>query len=166
MLSEITQDGTLRIMPSFKYSIIGLDPDKTAKASGRDLRISPKDSREVCTSLKGKMVDAAKEYLNAVIEMKQIVPFRRFKKHVGHHKNVPKWYTGRYPINAAKAILTVINNVESNAEFKGLDIDRLRIIHICTQHGRTLRRFFPRAFGKASPNFKHLSHVEIVVEEQ
>ena len=132
-------------MPSFKYSIIGLDPDKTAKASGRDLRISPKDTREVCNALRGKMLDDAKEYLNAVIEMKQMVPFRRYKKHVGHHKAIPKWYTGRYPINAAKEVLNVLNNAEGNAEFKGLDIDRLRIIHICVQGARRLRRFFPRA---------------------
>ncbi|MHA1712968.1 MAG: 50S ribosomal protein L22 [Candidatus Ranarchaeia archaeon] len=153
-------------MPSFKYSIIGLDPDKTAKASGRDLRVSPKDTREVCKALKGKMLDEAKDYLNAIIEKKQIVPFYRHKKHVGHHKAVPKWYTGRYPVNSAKAILNILGNAESNAEFKGLDIDRLRIIHICAQRGRKLKRFMPRAFGRASPKTKPLSHVEVVVEEQ
>jgi hypothetical protein len=40
-------------MPSWKYSIQGLDPDRTAIASGRDLRISPKAAREICHHIRG-----------------------------------------------------------------------------------------------------------------
>ena len=153
-------------MPTYRYSVIGLDPDKTAKASGRDLRISPKQSREVCNALRGKMLIDAKDYLSKVVEMKQIVPFRRYRKHVGHHNTGTKWMTGRYPVKASAQILGILQNVEANAEFKGLDIDRLRIVHICNQKGRILRRFFPRAFNRATPNFKTLTHIEVVVEEQ
>ncbi|MEM2574075.1 MAG: hypothetical protein QXF77_06650 [Candidatus Jordarchaeales archaeon] len=47
-------------MPKFGYSIYGLDPALTAKASGRDLRISPKAAREVCNTIKGMMLYEAK----------------------------------------------------------------------------------------------------------
>ncbi len=47
-------------MPSWKYSIQGLDPDRTAIASGRDLRISPKAAREICHRIKGDEVDTHK----------------------------------------------------------------------------------------------------------
>ncbi len=40
-------------MPSWRYSVTGLDPDKTAIASGRDLRIKPKAAREICNYIKG-----------------------------------------------------------------------------------------------------------------
>jgi len=40
----------------------GLDPDKTAIASGRDLRIKPKTSREICNTLKGMKLEEAKTF--------------------------------------------------------------------------------------------------------
>lgn len=153
-------------MPNFKYSVFGLDPARTAKASGRDIRISSKHAREVCNSIKGKMLFEAKEFLEAVAEMKQMVPYKRYRKHRAHHKGLHKWYTGGYPIKAARAILKVLDNVEGNATYKGLDTDSLRIIHAAAQRGRIIKRFMPRAFGRTSPKYKILTHVEIVVEEE
>ena len=50
-------------MPSWKYSVKGLDPDRTAIASGRDLRISPKAAREICNYIRGMNLQKAKEVL-------------------------------------------------------------------------------------------------------
>ncbi|MBT5642493.1 50S ribosomal protein L22, partial [Candidatus Bathyarchaeota archaeon] len=66
-------------MPSWKYSVQGLDPDKTAIASGRDLRIKPKTSREICNTLKGMKLDEAKTFLNDVIDKKRAVPYYRYR---------------------------------------------------------------------------------------
>ena len=63
-------------MPSWKYSVQGLDPDKTAIASGRDLRIKPKTSREICHALKGMKLEDAKQFLVDVIDKKRAVPYR------------------------------------------------------------------------------------------
>lgn len=152
-------------MPSWKYSVQDLDPDKTAVASGRDLRIKPKSAREICNSIKGMKLQNAKVFLEDVIEKKRPVPYKRHRKKVPHRKGLPGYDSGRYPEKAAKEILKLLNSVEANAEFKGLYADRLRIIHLAAHRGRVIKKFIPRAFGRASPYYKHLTHVEVAVEE-
>jgi len=152
-------------MPSWKYSIQGLDPDRTAIASGRDLRISPKATREICRFLRGMRLEKAKDVLQEVIELKKPVPYFRHRKKVGHRRGVQGFAAGRFPQKAAGEVLKVLESVEANAEFKGLYTDRLKIIHIAAQRGRVLRNYIPRAFGRSSPYFNHLTHVEVAVEE-
>ena len=153
-------------MPRFKYSLYGLDPDKTAIASGRDLDISPKAAREICRELVGRYLEQAMEYLEGVIAKEEVVPYRRYKKKVGHKRGSRGWPVGRYPEKAAGELLKVLRNAENNAEFKGLDIVRLRVIHACAHRGRKTKRYFPRAFGRTSPKLRETVHIEIAVEEE
>jgi len=153
-------------MPTWKYSITGLDPDRTAIASGRDLSISPKDAREICAYLKGRRLTEAKEILEEVMKLKQPIPFKRHNKEVPHRRGVSGFYAGRYPAKAAKEILKLLDQVEANAEFKGLPIDRLKVIHINAHRGRVIRKYIPRAFGRATPYFNMLTHVEVAVGEE
>ena len=152
-------------MPSWKYSVKGLDPDRTAIASGRDLRISPKAAREICNYIRGMNLQKAKEVLREVIELRRAIPYRRHKKKIPHRKGLQGFYAGRYPVKAAEAILKVLEAVEANAEFKGLYTDRLRIVHIAAQRGPVIKKYIPRAFGRASPHFERLTHIEVAVEE-
>jgi large subunit ribosomal protein L22 len=156
-------------MPNWGYSFAEekYDSERLAKASGRDLRIKPKHAREICDVIKGMYIDEAKTFLEKVIRLKQSVPFRRHKKKVAHKKDLKqfKWYAGRYPRKAAARIYEILTQVESNAEYKGLDIDYCRIIHAATQRGRIIKRYIERAYGRSTAHFKHLSHVEIVVYE-
>ena len=76
-----------------------------------------------------------------------------------------KWPSGGHPVKASENILAVLRNAEANADNKGLDIDRLRIIHAAAHRGRTYKRFIERAFGRSSPYFENSTHVEIVLEE-
>jgi large subunit ribosomal protein L22 len=152
-------------MPSWKYSVQGLDPDRTAIASGRDLRISPKASREICRYIKGMRLDKAKEALQEVVELKRPIPYRRHKKKVAHRKGVEGFDAGRFPQKAAGAVLKLLDSVEANAEFKGLYTDRLKITHIAAHRARVIRNYIPRAFGRSSPYFHHLTHIEVAVEE-
>ncbi|HID17055.1 TPA: 50S ribosomal protein L22, partial [Candidatus Bathyarchaeota archaeon] len=62
-------------MPEWGYSIQDLDPDRTVKCSGRELRISPKAATEVCRAIKGMKLDEAKRFLEEIIKMKRPVPF-------------------------------------------------------------------------------------------
>ena len=64
----------------FKYSTVGLDidPDKTEFASGREMNISAKHAREIGHSIKGMLLDDAKQYLEDVIARKKSVPFKRY----------------------------------------------------------------------------------------
>lgn len=127
--------------------------------------MSPKAAREVCVAIKGKLVKDAKEYLERVESKKQSVPFRRYKRGGAHRSESPGFYTGAYPVKAAKEILKILNNLEANAEFKGLDLDRLKIIHAATLRGRVIRGYTPRAQGRSSPSFDTLCHIELVATE-
>jgi len=155
-------------MPKWGYSIIAeeLDPEKTAKASGREIRVSHKAAREVCKTIKGKMLSKAKTYLRDVIDKKKAVPFRRHKKKVGHRSGLDKTFAGRYPVKTSQKILRVLEAAEANAENKGLDLDRLRILHAAAYPGIKIKRYTPRAHGRASPKYETTTHIEIVLEEK
>jgi len=152
-----------RLLPKWGYSIVGLDPDVTAKASGRELRISPKHAREVCAAIKGMKLDQAREFLEQVINKKKPVPFKRFNKKVPHRRGLQKAAAGRYPVKAAKKILEVLESAEANATYKGLDTENLKVIHAAAYPGMKIKRYIPRAMGRATPRFETLCHVEIVL---
>jgi large subunit ribosomal protein L22 len=155
-------------MPKWGYSIIQemLNPEKTAKASGREIKVSHKAAREVCRAIKGMPLNNAKQYLRDVINKKKAIPFTRYNKKVGHRRGLDKAFAGRYPIKTSQQILNVLSAAEANAENKGLDVDRLRIIHAAAYPGMKLKRFMPRAHGRASPKFNTTTHIEIVLEEK
>jgi large subunit ribosomal protein L22 len=155
-------------MPKWGYSVISedLDPEKTVKASGREVRVSHKQAREVCKTVKGMTLTKAKEYLMDVMEKKKAVPFRRYRKKAGHRRGLEKAFAGRYPIKAAERILKVLKGAEANAENKGLDVDNLRIIHAAAYPGMKVKRYTPRAHGRASPKYETMSHIEIVLGEK
>ena len=155
-------------MPKWGYSIIEemLNPEKTAKASGRELKISHKAAREVCKAIKGMMLNDAKQYLRDVTAKKKAIPYTRYNKKLPHRHGLIKTFAGRYPIKASQQILDVLESAQSNAENKGLDVDRLRIMHAAAYQGIKLKRYTPRAHGRASPKYDTTTHIEIVLEEK
>lgn len=152
-------------MPKWGYSITGLDPETTVKASGRELSISHKAAREVCNAIKGMPLDQAKTYLNKVMQKKKPVPFKRHTKKQGHRHGLEKAFAGRYPIKTAQKILKVLEGAEANAEAKGLDLERLKILHAAAYPGMKVKRYSIRAFGRSSPKVQTLTHVELVLEQ-
>ncbi|MFH0897839.1 MAG: 50S ribosomal protein L22 [Candidatus Bathyarchaeota archaeon] len=152
-------------MPNWGYSSLKLKEEGIAKASGRDMKISPKAAREICRSIRHMKLDAAKQFLQDVTEMKKPVPYRRYSKKVGHKAGIQGWYAGRYPVKAARELLKILNGLEANATDRGLDAERLKIVHASSQRGRFIKRYTPRAFGRSSPKFDMLCHVELAVEE-
>jgi large subunit ribosomal protein L22 len=155
-------------VPKWGYSIIEgeLDPEKTVKASGREIRVSHKLAREVCRTIKGMMLTQAKQFLKEVMAKEKPVPIRRFRKKVGHRHGLVKAFAGRYPVKAAKNILKLLDGAEANAENKGLDTDRLRIVHAAAYPGMKIKRYKPRAQGRSSPKFETLTHIELALEEK
>ncbi len=155
-------------MPTWSYSLKLRDESKIAKAMMWDVPVHPKIMREVCSVLKGMKLSEAKEFLKRVMEKKEAVPFRRSHGKQAHRRGLADrwgWPAGRYPVKAAWYLLKLLNNVENNAEVKGLDLENLRIIHIASHKGMTLKRWMPRAFGRATPKFRVTSHVEVIVAE-
>jgi large subunit ribosomal protein L22 len=149
-------------MPNWRYSAKEFDPDRTVKCSGREVKISPKAATEICRKLRGMRLDAAKELLEAVEKKKRAIAFRRYKKEVPHRSLDEGWYAGRYPVKAAKTFLFLLEELESNAEYRGLDVDRIRIVHAASQRGMKTQRIVSRAFGRATPYHNTLVHIELM----
>ncbi len=158
-------------MPVWKYSLKNVDPVRTAKAMMWDAPISRKEAYEIFKIIRGMKLKKAIEFLENVIAMKQPVPYVRYKLGIAHKRGLskafPKWSSpiGRYPVKCAKYILRLLKNVQNNAENKGLDVEKLVIIHAAAHRGPYLKRWVPRAFGRATPKFKALTHLEVIVEE-
>ncbi len=149
-------------MPTWRYSV-QLDPTRTAVASLRDEDMSYKEVVELLDVIRGKKLSEAKKILEDIIAMRRAVPYRRHYGKVGHRRGMGP---GRYPVKAAKKVLALLENVENNAEFKGLDVENLWLIHAAAHKGMTIKRFMPRAFGRSTPKVKQLVHVEVAVEER
>ena len=148
----------------FKYAFQNYDRTRHVRASLREKTISHKHAREIAVKIKGMSIETARDYLQDVIKLKRAVPFRRYNNEVGH-KSDTGVMAGRYPQKAATEFVKLIDNLESNAEYRGMDLDRLKIINATVHKGRKIQRFTPRAMGRASPKVDILTHVELVAQE-
>ncbi len=154
-------------MPKWGYSIQNeiLDPETTVKASARELRVSHKHAREVCKAIKGMTLPQAKTYLQDVMEKKKAVPFRRYRKKAAHRAGLEKAFAGRYPIKTAQKIFKLLQAAEANAENKNLDTQSLKITHAAAHQGMKMKRYTPRAHGRASPKYETTTHVELALTQ-
>ena len=152
-------------MPQYGYSFEGFDPTVHVRASGREVNVSPKAAREVANTIRGMFVPDAIGHLEKVREKKMAIAFRRHKLKVGHRSELQGFPTGSFPVKTARAYIDVLNNLQSNAEFKGLDPERVQIVHASGYAGRTIKDYTPRAYGRSSPNFHVLVHIELVGKE-
>jgi len=103
---------------------------KCAKARGSQLRVHFKNCREVGAAIKGMPLLKAQRYLEAVLERKQAIPFRRFAGGCGRHaqgKNLkaPGSQVG-WPVKAVKYFIDLLKNAAANAEVRGCWARRCR----------------------------------------
>jgi large subunit ribosomal protein L22 len=147
-----------------KYSV-EFDREKTARSQGHELHVSPRHCVEICRGLRGKSLAEAKSHLEEITKMKRPVPFKRHSSGVGHRAGLSGWDAGRFPQKAARDILTVLKSAEANAEYKGLDTDRMQIVHSLARRGRVIEGRMPRAMGRATAKNTATVTVEIVLKE-
>ncbi len=152
------------IMGRFDYAFQNYDSTRHVRASIREKQISHKHAREIAVKLKGLSIDKARDYLQSVIRLQRAVPFKRYKNQVGH-KSDPGVMSGRYPRKSAIEFIKLLDNLEANAEYKGMDLDRLKIVNATVHKGVLIKRFIPRAMGRATPKNNVLTHVEMVAQE-
>jgi large subunit ribosomal protein L22 len=153
-------------MPQFGYAFQNYDKTKHVRASIREKDISHKHAREIAVAIKGRSIEKARELLENVMSRKEAIPYRRYNNEVAHRSNIRDgFFAGRFPKKAASEFLRILDNLESNAEYKGMDLDRLRIVSAAVHKGTKLKRFQPRAMGRSSPKFDILVHVEIIAQE-
>ncbi|PIE56305.1 MAG: 50S ribosomal protein L22 [Desulfobulbus propionicus] len=106
------------------------------KAVAKYIRISPQKARVVADVIRGKDVDTALTTL-------------RFM-----------------PKKAARILRKVIESAVANADQnESIDVDTLYIKSILIDGGPMLKRFRPRAQGRATRILKRTSHITVVVDE-
>ncbi|MDV4342332.1 50S ribosomal protein L22 [Methanoculleus sp. YWC-01] len=142
-----------------------IEGENVARAKANELPVSPKHSIEIARFIRKMTTTEAKAYLADVVALKKAIPFKRFNRNVAHKRGLQKWPAGRYPVKAAEAYIRLLESVEKNAEYIGLDVENLRIDHVAANTGRGLRAFFPRAMGRATPKRRETVNIEIVVTE-
>jgi large subunit ribosomal protein L22 len=137
-------------------------PEKTARALAHELHISPKHAVEICSELKHKRLESAKTLLEEVAALRRAIPMRRYNHDVPHQ---PGTGPGRYPKRAATELLKLLKDAESNAEYRGLDTERLVVAHMAARRGRVIRGSTPRAYGRFSAKNVETVTVEVILRE-
>lgn len=67
----------------------------------------------------------------------------------------------------AEMILKLVNSAVANAEQKQvIDLDNLYVKHISVDQGPVLKRFRPRAQGRAFGIRKKMSHINLILDER
>ncbi len=129
-----------------------------ARVVGRSLPISTKFSIEICNFIRNKTTSEAKEILQKVIEKKQAIPFKIFKRELSHKRKIGP---GRYPKKTAIEVIKLLESVEANAQFKGMNTSALHITHI---NAHLASR--PWRYGRQRRRKAKRTHIEIIVEEK
>ena len=104
-----------------KYSREPENSTKSCKASGSDLRVHFKNTRETAFALRGLELKKAKKYLENVVDHKECVPFRRYCGGVGRTAQAKAFKNGgqgRWPEKSCRFLLDLLTNAESNAEVR------------------------------------------------
>eukprot|EP01038_Epipyxis_sp_PR26KG_P004029 gene4029-5765_t len=143
---------------------------KAAKARGTHLRIHFKHCREIGNAIKGLKISKAKSYLENVLVYKEAIPITKYTGGIGRHSAGKKYKACgdkvAWPQKATKTFLDLLRNIESNAETKGLELDKVTITHVNCNQAPKMRRRTYRAHGRINAYMSSPAHVELIAEEK
>ena len=107
-----------------------------ARATAKYVRVTPRKADQVLQLIRGKRVDQVTEILDFT------------------------------PKHVAKVIGKVLKSAVANAvAIEGkINVEHLRVKEAVAGAGPSLKRFLPRAQGRATPIIKRTSHITIIVE--
>ncbi|MFA5176442.1 MAG: 50S ribosomal protein L22 [Candidatus Nanoarchaeia archaeon] len=128
-----------------------------AKLNVQGLRISTKQSIEVCKAIRDQDLDKAKKILQDSIDLKKPIPFKTFNRDMGHKKGMA---AGRFAVNTCTEMLNLLNSVEKNAENKGLT-GNLFIAKAVANFGPTSWHF-----GRKRRRQMKSTHIELILKEK
>lgn len=143
---------------AFKGSYQSYDSKTMASAAATYLPISAKDSREICKAIKGKKLDTAIKYLQAVINRKLAVPYKRYNRDTPHRRG--NMAAGRFPRKASEFILQILKGLKANAAGKNLDEENLLLVHAAAQRGPVLWHY-----GRHRGTRRKCTYFEAVAKE-
>ena len=110
-----------------------------AKAHARYIRIAPQKARLVADMIRGKKVEEALNYLHFT------------------HKKASK------PIG--KLLYSAVSNFMNTKDAPNVEPENLVVKSIWVNEGPTMRRYRPRAMGRASVIRKRLCHISIILSD-
>ena len=105
-----------------------------AKATAKYVRVAPRKMRRSVDMIRGRHVDDARRVLRLS------------------------------PLGPNRLLVKVLNSAVANAEQRQAIPENLFVARAWVDEGPTLKRFRPRAYGRAAPIRKRTSHVTVVVE--
>ena len=105
-----------------------------ARATAKYVRIAPRKLRRSVDLIRGRHVDDARRILTLS------------------------------PLGPNRTLVKVLNSAVANAEQKQAIPENLFVSGVWVDDGPTLRRFRPRAYGRATKVRKRTSHVTVVVQ--
>ena len=111
-----------------------------ATAKLRYLRITPRKVRAVADLIRGKNVNQALSQL-AYVEKRAAEP-------------------------VAKLLRSAVANAEQAAKNQQFDADQLTVKSLMVDQGPSLRRYMPRAMGRAFKILKKTSHIALVISDE
>lgn len=114
---------------------VAVDPT-FVRATARFVRSSPRKARLVVDHIRGESVEDARVFLQFTA------------RHVGR--------------DVAKVLESAVANAEHNHELSG---DDLHIVKAFVDEGPTLKRWRPRAKGRATQILKRTSHITVIVSD-
>ncbi|XP_072392470.1 large ribosomal subunit protein uL22-like [Diabrotica undecimpunctata] len=141
---------------------------KSCKAKGSNLRVHFKNTCETANAIRKMPLKRAVAYLKNVITQKECVPFKSFNGGVGRCAQAKQFgiTQGRWPKKSAEFLLHLLRNAESNADYSGLDVDRLVVDHIQVNRAACLRRRTYRAHGRINPYMSSPCNIELWLTER
>jgi large subunit ribosomal protein L22 len=105
-----------------------------AKASAKYIRVSPRKMRRSVDLIRGRHVEDARRILRLS------------------------------PLGSNRTLTKVLESAVANAEQRAAIPENLVVARAWVDEGPTLKRFRPRAYGRATQVRKRTSHITVVVE--
>jgi large subunit ribosomal protein L22 len=105
-----------------------------AKASAKYVRVSPRKMRRSIDLIRGRHVEDARRILRLS------------------------------PLGPNRTLIKILESAVANAEQKQAIPENLVVARAWVDEGPTLKRFRPRAYGRATSVRKRTSHITVVVE--
>lgn len=107
------------------------------RAVGKYVRVSPNKARQIADLIRGKELEEA------------------------------RYITTFSPQKAARLVGKVLESAVANAENNNsLTVDDLMVVNCYVDEGPTLKRWRPRAYGRATRINKKTSHITVIVGER
>ncbi|MBI4214733.1 50S ribosomal protein L22 [archaeon] len=142
----------------YSMRITESDEKNIAKAYAKDVNVSYKHCNELCYAIKGMKVKKAEKFLEDVSSHKVFLPMRRYKKKIGHKAGGK---IGQYPEKAVNVVQKLLGSAVANAEFRGLNEEKLHVWHATAYKAAVVPRGKPRGRWKAH-NIE-LTNIEMIL---